>query len=449
MLIKILRMDKNLHNIEDLFRKGLGGNEEIPSPNIWDRIDETLDKDKVIRIGKKYTFLKKIIFFLVFFLIGLSIYVWNKRNNDNPERENSVILNKEKTKDSNSVLPSQLNKIDLIKPVDSLSTNANNNQKLITGIGKSNIGLLNSSISKQEELPKNKPKTGVNIKLPDHVEDGYQVDVKRSNIDLNSALLSLNQSDPLHVTRLKTAKPTRQSRFFITGFFSPDMPFYRLKDNDSGSQSDYLSKIENNENEAFSLTTGVLIDYKLRSNWSLQSGLTFVVINTDLNPGIIYAQNDNFGKTQYRLNTSSGYGYVLPSFSNSPRVGDSLYSHSTSHRLKYLGIPLAVQYSINRGKFTLNAMTGISSNFLTQGNITTEVEKGNNSETETTDKITGLKKFYINSMVGIGLGYNFYKNLSVSFSPTLRFALNSVNKDVPVKSFPNSLGFSFGVKTKL
>ena len=37
-------MDRNLQNIEDLFRDGLEDNEEIPSVQVWDAIDNSLDK---------------------------------------------------------------------------------------------------------------------------------------------------------------------------------------------------------------------------------------------------------------------------------------------------------------------------------------------------------------------------------------------------------------------
>ena len=47
-------MDKDLHDIEDLFRKGLEGNEELPPENTWERIDKVLDKYKIISIYKSY-----------------------------------------------------------------------------------------------------------------------------------------------------------------------------------------------------------------------------------------------------------------------------------------------------------------------------------------------------------------------------------------------------------
>ena len=45
-------MDEDLHNIEDLFRDGLEDNEELPSPKLWNDIDNILDKDNLVSITK-------------------------------------------------------------------------------------------------------------------------------------------------------------------------------------------------------------------------------------------------------------------------------------------------------------------------------------------------------------------------------------------------------------
>ena len=86
---------------------------------------------------------------------------------------------------------------------------------------------------------------------------------------------------------------------------------------------------------------------------------------------------------------------------------------------------------------------------LTRGRIITELEYGINNELETSDKIDGLKPFYLNGLTGVGLDYQVYKNLTIRFSPILRFALNPINKNVAVQSYPNSVGFVFALKIKL
>src|SRR5665213_1859181 len=122
-------MDKNLHDIEDLFRRGIEDNEEIPPENTWDRIDEILDKDKVVSIHKKYGRLKWVAILLLFFSAGMSLYVWNTRKSNNLEKNNSTILNKEVKSKNNAASPYGDNINDVNKPVDSINTSVVGNKQ--------------------------------------------------------------------------------------------------------------------------------------------------------------------------------------------------------------------------------------------------------------------------------------------------------------------------------
>ena len=199
----------------------------------------------------------------------------------------------------------------------------------------------------------------------------------------------------------------------------------------------------------FSATYGALIDYKLNNHWGLQSGLTLSSTNINTEPEIIYAQPDNTGDVKYRINTSSGYGFILPAYSANPAIGDSLYLVTSTHLLRYISIPLAATYSIAKSKFIFSAKAGTSINFLTKGKIETTVEKGADNSTETVNNIEGLKKLNISGLAAIGVDYTLTKRMSLAFAPTMRFALTSINKNAIVKSYPMSFGSSIGLKIGL
>jgi len=239
----------------------------------------------------------------------------------------------------------------------------------------------------------------------------------------------------------------KSRRFSAIIFFSPDLPFYRFQ-NDlpyNGSGNDLKDK----ERPDLSSTTGVLIDYRLSDHWSLQSGMSYSNTAISIDPKTIYAEKDNTGSVKYRYNASSGYGYVLPSFSSSPSVGDSLYAFSANHTLQYLNIPAAIRYNIKKGKFKLFASAGISTNFLLRGIIETPVENSSNNETEVIHHLHGLKKIYFSGLFNIGAEYRLNKRFSLMLSPTRRVALNSINKNVSVKSYPNSFGIATGIRMDL
>ncbi|MFM9909235.1 MAG: outer membrane beta-barrel protein [Chitinophagaceae bacterium] len=251
------------------------------------------------------------------------------------------------------------------------------------------------------------------------------------------------------VAKNNKKKPIKQSRFSLTPFFSPDIAWYRLQDDEIAGQHDNAKEIEKEEKHEFSYTYGVLADYKINKRWGLQSGLTLSNTNIVVEPKTIYAQQDNAGGVKYRINTSSGYGYVLPKYSTNPVVGDSLYAFTSTHSLQYIGIPLAVTYNVTKGKFKFNALAGVSANILTKAKLEATLEKGFNNSIETVDNLQGLKKVYFSGLAGVGVDYKLTKKTSVVFAPTMRFALNSITKDAPVKSYPVSFGFNVGLKISL
>jgi hypothetical protein len=74
-------MNTNLHDIDKLFKAALNEQEETPSTDLWNSIDQHLDKNKVVDINRKYIQLKKIAVALLILLIGIGAYTlntWNK-----------------------------------------------------------------------------------------------------------------------------------------------------------------------------------------------------------------------------------------------------------------------------------------------------------------------------------------------------------------------------------
>ena len=281
--------------------------------------------------------------------------------------------------------------------------------------------------------------------------------LKKDSIDSKKLLQSLavikiippDDTKNTVATNTKRKGSNKPSRLSFTPFFSPDIAWYRLQEDKPDNQPDNLAAIEKSEKHEFSSTVGALVDYKLNRHWSLQSGLTYSNTNITVQPKTIYAQSDNIGSVKYRINTSSGYGYVLPSFSSTPAIGDSLYAFTSTHTINYIGIPLAIKYNITKGKFSFNMMAGFSTNILIRGKIETTVAKGFNNETEVVNNLQGLRKIYFSGLAGLGIDYKLNKKISLSFAPTYRFALNSINQDAPVKSYPNSLGLLIGLKIGL
>lgn len=362
--------------------------------------------------------------------------ILQKQNNskvNNPEtniRENQTVVAAKQRKKSDTKSATRV-KIKNATPVEDeqllVQDNDEQQDNEITGLRKSN----NVSIENAKLLPHD------------------SIDTKQLSKLLAVTKIKITDTSNNSVAKRAPEKNTKPSRFSITPFFSPDIAWYRLQDDKVGNQQDNAREIEKEEKHEFSSTYGALVDYKLNKHWGLQSGLTLSNTNITVEPKTIYAQQDNTGSVKYRINTSSGYSYVLPSFSSNPVIGDSLYAFTSTHSLQYIGIPLAVTYNVSKGKFSFNAFAGAAANILTKAKLETTLEKGFNNEMEKVDNLQGLNKMYFSGLAGAGVNYKLTNKTSLVFAPTMRFALNSINKDATVKSYPMSFGFTMGLKIGL
>ena len=490
-------MDKNLHNIEDLFKKGLEGNEESPSEEVWNAIDQSLEKANSLKFKRKYYSLKRATAVLIVILALLSIYVLrneSKKQIENNKKNENIVTSEPTLKKSITSEPqsSSENKTIIKAPVDNQSATIENldskkepvtentNQQTLNnsteGLKSEKTNLSNTAtidkVEKSNEKAIQKRNVHAESKQPvsnleDRNETVFQSKEKLTTpLPVNfvpNEILAFNSIEILkdvtkitpytlperiavNKTTIHFPKPTR----FTAGiFYSPNIPFSHLRDEDHHYGNPYSSELEKKESGTYSYSFGLSVGYRLNYKWSLQSGVNLSTINMNIEPEKIYAERDNQGAVKYTINTSSGKGYILPSFSSNPRVGDSLFTQNIKHSLKYTAIPLAVKYNLTNGRFSVNLLTGLSANILSTGKISTEVKSGNESELDKTHDIHGLKTLYFSGLAGIGFDYNIYRNLSLTFSPTINFATDPINKNVPVRSYPGTVNFQFGLKTNL
>jgi len=245
------------------------------------------------------------------------------------------------------------------------------------------------------------------------------------------------------------AKPTKESLFSATVFFSPEFVSSNVKDDHPRYREDNRNEIKNNEKPRSSSSYGVLLDYSVGNNWKLQSGVSVSTRVTDISTKTIYARPDNSGNVSYRLSCSAGSAFVPLKSGANPAQGDSTKILSAKSTLQYVSIPLVVKYAIGKGKLNLVPGVGISANILSKGKIETVIATTGGNESSSTNNIEGLKSNYFNSQISLGAEYQLSKKIALNFTPTARLALSSINKDAAVKTQLNSFGLSAGITIKL
>lgn len=500
-------MDKDLQNIEDLFRSALDDNEEMPSAKVWDAVDQRLDKETVVTIKKKYKTLKRFSLLLLLLLIGLSIYELNTRyggkgiaKTNNPGKTTITDNDKINRKEADEKSIAQKEEMDSKNiPATTLNTitensNPDNNKQVQSDDPSDKVKQNQSKFPADINSSPNSSSVSKTYRDVVKTTDEQKIKAEKTFADrqnnttpevsgqINHPLSSQKQFDPLHPEKISRftddsavkekmlqslasfknnslkdnitssqqarKKPVKPSRFSISGFFSPDIASYRLDDEDVPGQPDNSEDIKRTERHESSSTFGLLLEYNVNKRWTIQSGITFSNTNIAVEPRDIYAQRINNGDIKYRLNISSGYAYLVPSFQPVIALDDTLNVTAITHKLRYIGVPIAVKYSISSGKFKIEAMTGVSANFLTKGKLETEIQKGPNNEIDILNKIEGLKSIYLSGQAGIGAEYKLTGKVSFILMPTARFALMPINKGSVVKTYPYSFGIASGLKMR-
>ena len=475
-------MDKNLHNdISEQFSNEINKLNQQPREHIWENIDKALDKTDAANYKDKFTRLRKRTLLLLLLLIGISTFsviyftasknkinqqdavhndnVAGKKSNEQINNDNgsNTVISKQGSTGIDSTAPKQIVAAD----VTQIATNNTeqedlfSSQKLfINRKGKTVVKITNGNVTEDETI------TGADVIInkntnPEKTAESRiaAIDTKPTDAEKNLTKdADLSKKDPLPIVSntqsLKNKKQQKNnSRFTLTAFVAPDYSAYRLL-NDKQNIYDNKTGIEKRERSDISSTIGVLLGYKLRNKITIQSGITYSSSNISISPTNIYAEKDNAGAVKYRYNTSFGYGYLLPSFSTSPAVGDSLFANGANHTLHYISIPVIAKYTLGNKKVTFHPGVGVTFNFLTKATLTTDVEDRFNRETENITKLESIKKIGIGLILTPEVQYQLSKKMSISAMPYFKYSLGAINKGNVVKTYPYTFGLGIGAVYK-
>ncbi len=279
-------------------------------------------------------------------------------------------------------------------------------------------------------------------------------------MDVKELLAAGRQSPDVAIKKLKSS---RSFHFNVMPFFAPQFTSTALKEEKKAPSqnsgpggpppprpggNNHKDQYKSEEQTQTSYTVGVLAEIPLGKKWSIQSGISYTQKNINIEPKKIYARPDKDGKVKYVFDCSSGYSYISTKTGTTPAVGDSISVTSSQNTLGYIGVPVAVNYKVTLGRFSIIPSFGTVFNFLTKQKIKTELVQGTVKEQQTIQKIEGLKSSYLNATAGVALEYDVNKRIALNIMPAGSFALTSINKDAGVKSYPNAFGVSGGVKIK-
>ena len=212
------------------------------------------------------------------------------------------------------------------------------------------------------------------------------------------------------------------------------------------------------------LSGGVMFGYKLNKRLSLKSGIVYSKIrnNTDRVPVVssynslanattdygvnssptAYAANSKVGLVNFRKTPQSikDGAYLASDMANS--AGTAYASNADLKQdMAYIEVPVLVAYHLIDRKINVDLTGGVSTNILV-GNNASLYEGGVKTQSGETSQ---LRDLVYAGTVGLGLGYELSKRVTVTLEPRLKYYLNSISTSSYINYRPYQLGIYTGV----
>ena len=496
-------MSEDLHPIDDLFRSGLNGKEETPTPAVWDAIERELDKKDRKPIGGFFRMSGRAAAVALIIATGAALFAagYFIRGAQEKRRGNEAVGNEAvgirqgaegkealgnealgnggeglKTTDQpettspaspsiqedaapkatlETAVSSSINQTPEKTTVEKITKQTKARNIKTTGASSETL----TSPSKSEGVlpaPKDTYITWEMATALPPVEE-HMLPESPLKIQASDAVRALTKNKspkaidepttPTHIpVANKKAAGLQVPKFSLTPYIAFQNHSVKLNDDGSNWGSNMRKDMETTEHLPSKISGGILADFRIAKNLSIQSGLGLMQLDVTIQPKQIRAEKDIDGKVKYRLDCSAGTYFINPKQGNYPRPGDTITTQMATNSLKYLNIPLNLKYHFGNNKLQFFATAGTGINILTSQNLNAMVK---HQYQYYGGRTTNLKSSYINGMIGGGATYFVGKRIGIYVSPQYNFALTSMNEGLPVKSLPRTFNVQTGITVKL
>ncbi len=489
-------MNKDLHDIDELFRAGLDGYEETPSSGVKENLDAILDKQDAEKYKKRFMLWKRAALLLLLLLAGFVLYESGiiKTGGSRYAEKTSVPVKNNKAED----------KTETVNPTNNTPVNSNTDivvssepaiqkenaesqqtQKEITNVPGGSLLSDKNSIDKKITWPKSNNPDNQTIpfirnkepfvsiassqpakKITDAVSYNADWQIKKRGItsldERTSVSVITNRfiksikplssisvsNSPLKANIVSDAKNKKVKSFkpfwMATSFASYEQAGYKLDSDEPNA----VNSIKFREAHEPSFSLGLLFTRQIKQKWGLQSGITYSNSAIGMKPQKTYAFVDPTGDVAYKYITSSGYAFFKPGFGPQPAVGDSLTTAEAKHTLEHISVPLVIKHTLTNKKISITPGAGIEANFITKANLEVDIEDPFNREIVVVRQLTGTKPFYWSFVADAEIKYKINQKLSINIRPVYRTAISPITKNNVVETFPHSFGIGAGVTIK-
>ena len=494
-------MKKNINLTDDLdnaFNKAIEPMEIEPSESVWKNVDAGLTRVENSLLKKKIIFWKKIAASISVLLFTVGIFFFYQYSS--PESSKQLVkvdvpeskLTSEQQQTANSSVEKEPLAVVSQKKLESLPVNSEQEEKKIVASTGSIPTVISENNSAESNLKENniesekkKPATEIQSVISTEVnaeKNHSEVSDQPSSLNTNkinnpksdsTIAVSEKETQQLSVsseinhntlkdsaalpkcneplTGVASANPSEVpntvgihtsaifSHIYVEGIFSPEITKQHLKDNES---SDIFTKetVKTHEVNLVSHSEGIKFGYDI-NHWSIETGCIYYQEHINILPSTIAPYELN-GEIHSSLVTSSGV--VDIPLNGAHHISDSVDIKSGSNQvLSFVNIPIQVKYRFGGKKLSFYVMSGISANVLTQEKTNLKMDHDHDQDDggdRTVIGIKGTKNVFYGYSLGMGASYKCFRGFYLNLEPLFRGAMTSLNKDTPIKTYPNTFG---------
>lgn len=275
-------------------------------------------------------------------------------------------------------------------------------------------------------------------------------ELKVDTITLATVIIEENPMEKLlreKETKKVADEKEKWSKWAVNSFVSP--VFF----NSFASGSPISEEFATNEKTFNNSTSfGVGVAYHLNKRLAIKTGVSNLNLDYDTENIAFYSSFEDQSKianTNIERNSNGKY-IVLKHEKEISRNANENYILQSSQNLgnlnqrtQYIEVPVEMSYAILNKKIGLAIRGGMSTLFLTENVISISGDDGNMQ----IGKASNLNNVHFSSNVGLGLSYNFMKNFQVNLEPTLKYQINTFNKNAEDFS-PYVIGVNTGISYK-
>jgi len=472
-------MQKETKNIDRLFHDASKDFEKEPPLYAWDKLNDALDKKEEKK--RRLVYMYKIAASVAIILSLLGGYYISKHQRSG---ENNIAYHKTtqlKNKENNFKTPKSTEHQNIggktsIKFINnSIKSNKAINKTSIKNNSKENINYKNQIEQDTNTISNNSNYMASNrnndtIKKDNNIttekETALDPNINKNQIDSN---ILANKPPEIKIEQSKISpkvlkdKNNNTNSWSLEGEISPGYSYGNI--NNSAN-----SKYKNNPITVYS--GGLNVSYfNIYGRFGIETGVLYSGIGQEETYAMIYV-NKNFilggywntipdpkdivlfnPNPLFHIETSAGN---IQFNSNDFSLGDiasnqnstensSFYIYPANYtiiqKFRFIEIPLIAKYKIINRKIGVNIIGGFSAAYLVMNNSFI-LKDDKNYEIGKTENIN---TFMYNSILGIGLKYAIYNNISMNIEPNFKYALKPINKNHTSKYVPYSISMSMGI----